>query len=84
MRPADILTDPSASRWLKDALRAAMSRDAIDAANDARVLADVLQRCADIALGGDGECEDPGEIDTPIADDNERSRGPHHKSRNAY
>lgn len=39
---AEVLSDPSASHWLKNALRAALSRDPVDAANDAEVLARVL------------------------------------------
>ena len=38
----DILVDPTASLWLKAALRSALSRDPVDAANDADVLARVL------------------------------------------
>lgn len=42
-----ILTSPSASFWLKDALKAALQRDPVDAANDAESLAAVLvNRCA--------------------------------------
>jgi len=42
----EILEDPAASFWLKDALRSALSRDPVDAANDADVLARVLEcRC---------------------------------------
>jgi hypothetical protein len=41
-----ILADPAASFWIKDALRAALRRDPVDAANDAQVLAQVLDaRC---------------------------------------
>ncbi len=44
--PEDTLRDPAASFWLKDALRSALSRDPVDAANDAEVLARLLeQRC---------------------------------------
>jgi len=40
-RPAidEILADPAASVWLKAGLRLALSRDPVDAANDADVLA---------------------------------------------
>jgi hypothetical protein len=43
-RPAidEILADPAASVWLKAALRSALSRDPVDAANDADVLARLL------------------------------------------
>jgi hypothetical protein len=41
-----IVDDPAASFWLKNALRAALMRDPVDAANDAELLAQVLeQRC---------------------------------------
>lgn len=41
-----VLADPAASFWLKDALRSAMERDPVDAANDAEVLAKLLaERC---------------------------------------
>ena len=39
---AQILADPSASHWIKSALRTALSRDPVDAANDAAALADAL------------------------------------------
>jgi hypothetical protein len=42
-----LLASASASFWLKDALRAALQRDPVDAANDAELLAAVLaSRCA--------------------------------------
>lgn len=42
----EILADPAASFWLKAALRSALLRDPVDAANDADVLARVLSdRC---------------------------------------
>jgi hypothetical protein len=31
---AEVLSDPMASLWLKDALRSALLRDPVDAAND--------------------------------------------------
>lgn len=41
-----VLADPAASFWLKNALRSALQRDPVDAANDAEVLAKLLdQRC---------------------------------------
>ena len=44
-----VLADPAASFWLKDALRSALDRDPVDAANDAEVLAQLLeQRCQEI------------------------------------
>jgi hypothetical protein len=39
-----IVVDPAASDWLKAALHSALSRDPVDAANDAEVLARVLDR----------------------------------------
>lgn len=41
-----ILTSPSASDWLKEALQAALQRDPVDAANDAQLLASVLASVA--------------------------------------
>lgn len=51
-----ILEDPTASRWLQNALAQALDRDAIDAANNAEVLAEILivradRMLADMALG---------------------------------
>jgi len=41
-----VLDDPSTSYWLRDALRAALKRDPVDAANDSRILALLLEaRC---------------------------------------
>lgn len=40
----EVLADPSASFWLRNALLAALSRDPVDAANDAEVLARLLDR----------------------------------------
>ncbi len=42
--------DPAASRWLREALDAAMERDPLDAARDARMLADLLDARACEAL----------------------------------
>lgn len=54
-----ILNDPMASRWLQSALRDALVRDAVDAAIDAEVLAEILILRADRLLAGkpigDGE-----------------------------
>ena len=41
-RIESILSDPNASDWLKDALRAALQLDPVDASYDARELADIL------------------------------------------
>ena len=55
---SDVLADPAASQWLKDALRTALARDAVDAANDASYLFAVLDKrayeaiqAAQVALG---------------------------------
>jgi hypothetical protein len=40
----EVMGDPTASSWLKDALRSALARDPVDAANDAEVLALLLDR----------------------------------------
>lgn len=49
---ADLLVDPTASIWLKLALRSALCRDPVDAAHDSQVLARVLaRRCDDILSG---------------------------------
>lgn len=46
---AAVLRDPSASLWLKAALRSALARDPVDAANDSEILARLLdKRCHDI------------------------------------
>lgn len=43
---AHALADPAHSEWLKAALRSALARDPVDAANDAAHLADLLAgRC---------------------------------------
>lgn len=39
----NILTDPTASGWLKSALQSAVRRDPVDALNDALVLAATLE-----------------------------------------
>jgi hypothetical protein len=38
----DVLRDPAASFWLKTALRTALERDPVDAANDAEMLLRLL------------------------------------------
>jgi hypothetical protein len=50
---ARVLADSSASDWLKDAIRSSLVRDPVDAANDAEVLSQLLQRRADAILAGD-------------------------------
>lgn len=39
---SEVLADFSASHWLKEALRSALHRDPVDAANDAEILYSVL------------------------------------------
>ncbi len=46
----DVLADPAASRWLKEALRTAQERDPVDAANDASYLFAVLDKRASEAI----------------------------------
>jgi hypothetical protein len=46
-----VLADPAASHWLKAALRSALTRDPVDAANDADVLAQLLDRRVRAVLG---------------------------------
>lgn len=46
----EVLNDPAASNWLKNALMAALQRDAVDAANDSALLAALLDRRADALL----------------------------------
>ena len=43
MNPEAIFQDPCASDWLKKALRDCLNRDPVDAANDAEVLAKILE-----------------------------------------
>lgn len=49
---AQILSDPSASYWLKDALRAALERDCVDALSDAEALAVALKDNYQLQTGG--------------------------------
>jgi hypothetical protein len=47
--PEDFLHDPGASFWLKEAIRSALRRDPVDAANDSEILARFLvARCRSI------------------------------------
>ena len=50
---ADLLLDPSVSFALKSVLRAWGARDPVDAARDARLLTEVLERRADRAVSWD-------------------------------
>ena len=45
-----ILNDSAASDWLKSALSGALTRDPVDAANDAEIVAQVLRWRAEAAL----------------------------------
>ena len=48
----EVLEDPSASFWLKTALRSALCRDPVDAAHDAEIMARLLaERCDQILSG---------------------------------
>jgi hypothetical protein len=47
---ATVLQDPATSFWLKDALRSALTRDQVDAANDAEILCRLLARRCDEIL----------------------------------
>ena len=53
----EVLADPATSSWLTNALLAALSRDPVDAANDAEVLARLLDRhCQAIFRAGQNRC----------------------------
>jgi len=46
---SEVLSDPTSSLWLKTALRSALCRDPVDAANDSEILARLLERrCSQI------------------------------------
>ena len=57
-----VLSDPTASHWLKGALHSAMDRDPVAALNDALVLAAVLEQRLRVTLGIESEraTEDDG------------------------
>lgn len=46
----DEVADPAASYWLKTALRSALCRDPVDAANDSEILARLLEERCDRIL----------------------------------
>jgi hypothetical protein len=54
---ANIMDSPSTSTWLRNALRSALSRDCVDAANDAELLATLLRKRTDYILGSSWEHE---------------------------
>ena len=45
-----ILADPAASYWLKEAIRALLSRDALDAVHDAELLAKLFSARLELIL----------------------------------
>jgi hypothetical protein len=47
----EVLADPAVSFWLQAALRSALSRDPVDAANDSETLARLLERRCRAILG---------------------------------
>jgi hypothetical protein len=47
----EVLRDPATSFWLRGALNSALARDPVDAANDAEVLARLLDRRCRQILG---------------------------------
>jgi hypothetical protein len=48
-----VLRDPSASNWLKSAMVDSLERDPVEAANDAEILAALLQARAEVILSGE-------------------------------
>lgn len=58
MLEEDILKDPHASEWLRNALRAALSCDPVRVANDAACLSQLLARRA--VRGDDDAAHDAG------------------------
>ncbi len=45
----EVINDPSASTWLREALKQSLERDPVDAASDAELLAELLdQRCTEV------------------------------------
>ncbi|MGB8421380.1 hypothetical protein HHL24_35395 [Paraburkholderia sp. RP-4-7] len=50
---AKICSDPSASYWLKEAIKALLKRDPVDAVNDSEVLAEIMRaRLSEIEFFG--------------------------------
>lgn len=48
-RIQSLIANPSTSAWLRDALQSSTQRDPVDAANDAELLAELLdQRCREV------------------------------------
>ena len=48
---ARIISDPAASYWLKDAVRALLSRDVVDAMTDAETLSTCVREHYQLATG---------------------------------
>jgi len=70
-----VLSDPAASFWLKDALRSALDRDPVDAANDAEVLFRLLdERCHKILSQGWPGC-------TSLRSSRKSAKNPQHPAR---
>ena len=67
----EVLNDPAASNWLKNALMAALQRDAVDAANDSALLAALLDRRAGALLMCCRQAATDG-VGQPIMDDGRR------------
>ncbi|MCO2275025.1 hypothetical protein FA378_10995 [Pseudomonas aeruginosa] len=57
-----VLSNPETSYWLKNSLANALQRDCVDAANDAKMLNDLLTRRCDEALNAGSAllCADHG------------------------
>lgn len=56
----ELLASPTVSHWAKDALRLALLRDPVDAAQDAAMLADVLNLHAEHVLKQASQLPVPG------------------------
>jgi len=54
----EVLRDPTTSFWLKEALCSALVRDPVDAANDAEVLARLLDRHCRSILSQSGPAQE--------------------------
>lgn len=62
-----VIADPAASHWLRDAARAAIARDPVDAVNDADILLGLLQPWAAAIV--DAEMARAAEPGLPYAND---------------
>ncbi len=63
---SEVLASPCTSYWLRGALETALSRDSLDAARDAELMASLLRaRCTEllgeVSLGGDTVASDFGD-----------------------